>query len=91
MIPARAARESPATNAIGAARISGHGVATTMTASPRVGSPEASQARPATSERERQEVGGVPVGETGELCAVDFCAPDEPDDRGVGALRGRAR
>ena len=47
--PARAARESPATNAIGAARISGHGVATTITASPRTESPDTSQASPATA------------------------------------------
>ena len=49
MMPARAARERPATKAIGAARMSGHGVATTMTARPRVESPEASQAMPATA------------------------------------------
>ena len=49
MMPARAARERPATKAIGAARMSGHGVATTMTARPRVESPDASQAMPATA------------------------------------------
>ena len=47
--PARAARESPATNAIGAARMSGHGVATTITASPRSESPDTSHASPATA------------------------------------------
>ncbi len=45
--PALAARESPATNAIGAARISGQGVATTSTASARTASPEISHAAPA--------------------------------------------
>ena len=49
MMPARAARESPATNAIGAARMSGQGVATTITASPRVESPDATQAITATA------------------------------------------
>ena len=49
MTPALAARERPATKAIGAARMSGHGVATTMTASPRVESPDTSQASPATA------------------------------------------
>ena len=47
MIPRRAAREMPATTAMGTARISGHGVATTSTASARTGSPEKSQAAPA--------------------------------------------
>ncbi len=47
MIPRRAAREMPATTAIGTARISGHGVATTSTASARTASPESSQAAPA--------------------------------------------
>ncbi len=39
MMPRRAAREIPATMAIGAAKISGQGVATTSTASARTGSP----------------------------------------------------
>ena len=47
--PARAARETPEMSAIGAARISGHGVATTNTASARTGSPESAQASPATT------------------------------------------
>ena len=34
-------------SAIGAARISGHGVATTITATKRTGSPDAAQASPA--------------------------------------------
>ena len=46
-IPSRAAWETPAINATGAARISGHGVAATSTASPRIGSPESSHAAPA--------------------------------------------
>ena len=47
MIPRPAAREIPATIAIGAARMSGHGVATTSTARARTGSPDRSQAPPA--------------------------------------------
>ena len=47
--PARAARERPEMSAIGAARMSGHGVATTITASPRFASPPAAQAAPATA------------------------------------------
>ena len=47
--PNRAARESPDTSAIGAARISGHGVATTTTASARTASPLTAQAAPASS------------------------------------------
>ena len=39
MMPRRAAREIPATMAIGTARISGQGVATTSTARARTGSP----------------------------------------------------
>ncbi len=44
---ARAAREIPEMSAIGAARISGHGVATTKTASARIASPDRAQATPA--------------------------------------------
>ena len=47
--PARAAREIPETSAIGAARISGQGVATTKTASARTGSPESAHASAATA------------------------------------------
>ncbi len=46
-IPADAARDRPETKAIGAARISGQGVATTSTASARTGSPLSAQAAPA--------------------------------------------
>src|SRR5204862_4420628 len=47
--PMPAARERPETSATGTARISGHGVATTSTASARAGSSVASQAPPASS------------------------------------------
>ncbi len=46
--PRLAAREMPATIATGAARIKGHGVATTRTARARTGLPETAHARPAT-------------------------------------------
>ena len=49
MMPRLAAREMPATIAIGTAMISGHGVATTRTASARIASPVAAHATPATS------------------------------------------
>ena len=41
--PARAARATPEISAIGAARMSGHGVATTSTATARTASPDTSQ------------------------------------------------
>ncbi len=44
MMPRLAAREMPATIAIGTARIRGHGVATMRTVSARTGSPVRSQA-----------------------------------------------
>ncbi len=47
MIPRRAERLIPATIAIGAARSSGQGVATTSTDRARTGSPDTAQARPA--------------------------------------------
>ena len=49
MIPRLAAREIPATIAIGTARINGQGVATTNTESPRTASPEIAHAAPAIS------------------------------------------
>ena len=47
MMPRFAARETPEMRATGAARISGHGVATTSTARARTGSPLSAQAPPA--------------------------------------------
>ena len=47
--PSRAARETPEMKAIGAARMSGHGVATTSTATARRGRPLMAQAAPATT------------------------------------------
>ena len=53
--PCLAARDSPATIATGTARISGQGVATTSTATARMGSPVTSQAAPAMRDGQRQE------------------------------------
>ena len=47
--PMRAARETPESRAIGAARISGQGVATTNTVSARTGSPDTAHATAATT------------------------------------------
>ena len=58
--PTLAARETPATKAIGAARINGHGVATTSTANARTASPLSAHARPAigsVSGRKRRRSG----------------------------------
>ena len=49
MMPRLAARETPQISAIGAARIIGQGVATTSTASARLGSPASHQAAPPSS------------------------------------------
>ena len=85
--PRRAARETPETSAIGAARISGHGVATTTTASARTGSPLAAHARARGEQRQREEERGVAVGEPHERRARALGALDEADERGVGGLR----
>ena len=47
--PRRAARDNPDTIATGAASSSGHGVATTSTATARTGSPDIAQASPAST------------------------------------------
>jgi hypothetical protein len=46
-MPRRAACDTPAIKATGAARMSGQGVAATRTANPRIGSPDRNQAMPA--------------------------------------------
>ena len=86
MTPLRAARDRPETSAIGAARISGHGVATTTTASARTGSPLSAHARPATTSVIGQEDAGVAVGHPHERGALGLCLLDEPHERGVRAL-----
>ena len=75
--PARAARERPDTSAIGAARISGHGVATTTTASAadRIAAQRPGQA--GDQQRGRQEEAGVAVGHPHERRAL-ASAPARP-------------
>ena len=87
--PRRAAREIPATIAIGAASRSGHGVATTRTASPRTGSPDSEPGRRGDGQRERDEDEGVAVREADERRLAVLRLLDEADDPGVGALGGR--
>ena len=87
--PARAARERPETSAIGAARISGHGVATTTTASARSGSPLIAQASPATRMRGRQEEPGVAIGHPHERRALRLRLLDQPHERRVRAVARR--
>ena len=87
----RAARDTPEMSAIGAARISGHGVATTSTASARTGSPDTAQATPATSAVTRQEDDRVPVGHAHERRRCVSGLSHEPDDRRVRALGRRPR
>ena len=60
--PICAARDSPDMIAIGAASSSGHGVATTSTATARTGSPLTAQATAGQDQRERNEVDGEPIG-----------------------------
>ena len=86
--PARAARERPETSAIGAARISGHGVATTTTASARTGSPLNAQARPATRIVAGRKNAGVAVGHPHERRALRLGLLDQPHERRVRALAG---
>ena len=89
--PARAARDTPAMNAIGAARISGHGVATTSTATARTGSPLDDPRGAGDEQRDRQEDRRVAVGEPDEGRLLRLGLANEPDEGRVGALGRRAR
>jgi hypothetical protein len=74
-MPLRAAWDTPAMKATGAARISGHGVAATSTASPRMGIARQQPRRPGDSEGDGQQQQRVAI-----------C---EPDERRLGGLRRR--
>ena len=74
--------------AIGAARMSGHGVATTKTASARTGSPEIAHAMPATDSRDGEEDRGVAVREPHEGRPLLLGLLDQTDECGVGAFCG---
>ena len=89
--PRRAARDRPETMATGAARMSGHGVATTRTATARSSSPDSAHATPASARLTPRNTHGVAVGEPHERRARRFGFRDQPDDAGVGALRPRRR
>ena len=78
--PRRAARERPETIATGAARMSGHGVATTSTATARTRSPEIAHAAPASARLASRNAAGVPVGEPDERRARRL-APRRPAGR----------
>ena len=68
--PGRAARETPETSAIGAARISGHGVATTTTASARTASPASCPGGRGDHERHGQQQRRVAIGHARERRAI---------------------
>ena len=66
----------------------GTGVATTSTATARTAEPLTAHAQPGASQRQRQEPGGVAVGEPDHRRAAPRRpAPTSADDPGVGALR----
>ena len=78
-------------SAIGAARISGHGVATTKTASARTGSPETAHAT--TGDDSRRPAGRRRRSDrrSGRRAPAPAGLLDQPHERGVGALRRRAQ
>ena len=94
MMPRLAAREIPATIAIGAARISGHGVATTSTASARTGSPLRRPRGAGDRERDRDEDqrrSGRPGGRTGAFSRLRRLAPGGRCPRRCSRPRSRSR
>ena len=88
-MPSLAARDSPATIATGTARMSGQGVATTSTATARIGSPVSHQAAAASATVTRQEHDGVAVGQPRHRGARALGGFHQADDAGIGAFRGR--
>ena len=86
--PLRAARATPEISAIGAARISGHGVATTSTATARTGSPDDRPADGGQGERRAEHDDRVAVGHADERRALRLGAAHEADDPGIRALAG---
>ena len=78
-------------NAIGAARISGHGVATTSTATARRGLPLIAHADPATHERHGQEDGGIAIGHPDERRLALLRVAHQPHERRIRAARCRRR
>ena len=86
--PAREARDSPETIATGAASSSGHGVATTSTATARTADPLASQAATRQQQRQRQEPRRVAVGQPHDRRVLRPGLLRQPHDAGVGAVFG---
>src|SRR5690606_14678501 len=89
----RAAGDTTDTGATGAARISGHGVATTRTATARTGSPETSQASPAsTSDSGRNQAAYRSARRTNgalsaEACSTSRAMPEYVDSAAVVVAR----
>ena len=88
-IPRRAACETPAMNATGAARMRGHGVATTKTASPRIGSPVRNHAPPATRSRHWEQEQRVAICKTNKRRLSRLSSGYQSHDAGIGAFAGR--
>ena len=91
--PNRDARDSPATIATGAASSSGHGVATTNTATARCADPLTSHADPATPSASGTNQAADAVGQPYHRCAFRRGLLGQAHDARVGALRrgaGRA-
>ena len=86
--PRRAARDKPATIATGAARMSGHGVATTSTATARPISPDTAHAAVGDTDAHSEEREGVAVGEAHERRVVRRRRLDQPHDACVGRVIG---
>jgi hypothetical protein len=84
--PARAARETPEIRAIGAAKMSGHGVATTKTARARRASPETAQATPATAAVTTRNTSAYRSASRTKGGPLRLRVPDEADKGCVGAL-----
>ena len=84
--PDRAARERPDTSAIGAARISGQGVATTTTASARTGIAAQRPREPRDQQCRGKEEAGVAVGHPHHRRPLRLRLLDQPHQRGVRAV-----
>ena len=77
--------------AMGAASSSGHGVATTRTATARTGSPETHHAAPASSKVKGTKSSGEPVSRPNEGCRRRLGLLHQSDDLAVRRLCGERR
>ena len=87
-MPSLAARDRPATMATGTARISGQGVATTSTATARIGIGGEPPGAAGERHGDGQEHDGVAVGHARHGRARALRRLDQADDAGIGALVG---